>query len=76
MGLKFMAIDPDTDTDHCPAVFVEEETGDLLFQGWTVTEPATLAEVGGHSRIADDESPFRSNVVGSRVGATRTTLPR
>jgi hypothetical protein len=45
MGLKFIAIDPDTDTDHCPAVFVEEGTGDLLFQGWTVTEAATLAEV-------------------------------
>ncbi len=50
MALKFIAIDPDTDTDHCPAVFVEEETGDLLFQGWTVTSPATLAEVDGHSR--------------------------
>ena len=59
MGLKFIAIDPDTNGDHCPAVFVEEETGDLLFQGWTVTHPATLAEVGGHSRIADDESVVR-----------------
>ena len=39
MALIFIAIDPDTDTDHCPAVFVEEETGDLLFQGWTVTDP-------------------------------------
>ena len=59
MGLQFIAIDPETDTDHCPAVFVEEESGDLLFQGWTVTEPATLAEVDGHSRIADDESVVR-----------------
>jgi hypothetical protein len=59
MGLKFIAIDPDTDTDHCPAVFVEEETGDLLFQGWTVTDAATLAEVGEYSRIADNESVVR-----------------
>jgi hypothetical protein len=59
MALRFLAIDPETDTDHCPAVFVEEETGDLLFQGWTVTGPATLAEVGGHSRIADGESVVR-----------------
>lgn len=59
MGLEFMAIDPETDTDHCPAVFVEEESGDLLFQGWTVTDPATLAEVDGHSRIADSESVVR-----------------
>lgn len=33
MALKFIAIDPDTDREHCPAVFVEEGTGDLLFQG-------------------------------------------
>ena len=59
MALEFIAIDPDTDTDHCPAVFVEEETGDLLFQGWTVTEAATLAEVDGHSRVADNESVVR-----------------
>jgi hypothetical protein len=59
MALIFIAIDPDTDTDHCPAVFVEEETGDLLVQGWTVTDPATLAEVDGHSQIADDESVVR-----------------
>ena len=36
MALIFIAIDPETDTEHCPAVFVEEETGDLLFQGGTV----------------------------------------
>ena len=47
MALIFIAIDPETDSDHCPAVFVEEETGDLLFQGWTVTDPATLAESAG-----------------------------
>jgi hypothetical protein len=59
MVLKFIAIDPDTNGDHCPAVFIEEETGDLLVQGWTVTNPATLEEVDGHSRIADDESVVR-----------------
>ncbi len=59
MALKFLAIDPDTDTDHCPAVFVEEETGDLLFQGWTVTDQATLGEVDAHSQIADEESVVR-----------------
>jgi hypothetical protein len=59
MGLIFIAIDPETDSDHCPAVFVEEETGDLLFQGWTVTDAATLAEVNRHSPVADNESVVR-----------------
>lgn len=59
MVLIFIAIDPETDSDHCPAVFVEEETGDLLFQGWTVTDPTTLAEVSRHSLVADNESVVR-----------------
>jgi hypothetical protein len=59
MALVFIAIDPDTTGDHCPAVFVDEETGDLLFQGWTVTDSQTLADVARHSPIADDESVVR-----------------
>jgi hypothetical protein len=59
MALKFLAIDPDTNGDNCPAVFLEEETGDLLFQGWTVSDPTTLAESSQHSPIADNESLVR-----------------
>jgi hypothetical protein len=59
MTLTLITIDPETDSDHCPAVFVEEETGDLLFQGWTVADSATLAEVSRRSPIADNESVVR-----------------
>ena len=59
MALVFIAIGPDTTGDHCPAVFDEEETGDLLFQGWTVTDSQVLAEVAQHSPVADNESVVR-----------------
>jgi hypothetical protein len=59
MALRFLAIDPDTNGENCPALFLEEETGDLLFQGWTVTDPATLAESDMHSPLADNESLVR-----------------
>lgn len=59
MTLRFLAIDPDTKGENCPALFLEEETGDLLFQGWTVTDPQTLAESGNHSPLADNESLVR-----------------
>lgn len=59
MALRFIAIDPETDTNHCPAAFIDEATGDLLFQGWTVTDPGVLGEVSGHSPIADSESVVR-----------------
>jgi len=59
MALEFVGKDPDSDTNNCPAVFVEKETGDLLFQGWTVTDLATLAESGQHSPVAENESLVR-----------------
>ena len=59
MALTFVAIDPGTDGDNCPAVFIEEETGDLLFQGWTVTDPQTLSDIRRHSPIADNEFVVR-----------------
>ena len=59
MALILITIDPETDSDHCPAVFVEEETGDLLFQGWTVTDSAALADVSRRSPIAGNESVVR-----------------
>ena len=59
MALRFAGIDPGTNGDHCPAVFVDEETGDFVFQGWTVTDPGALADVARHSPIADSESVVR-----------------
>lgn len=59
MALRFVGIDPNTGGDHCPAAFVDEETGDLIFQGWTVTDAQTLAEVASHSPIAGHESVVR-----------------
>ncbi len=53
MALVFVAIDPNTGGDHCPAVFVEDETGDLLFQGWTVTDPQTLTNVNRYSAAGE-----------------------
>jgi hypothetical protein len=59
VALKFVGKDPESDTNNCPAVFVEEETGDLLFQGWDVTDPAVLADAGTHSPLAGGESVVR-----------------
>jgi hypothetical protein len=75
MALRFIAIDPDTDTNHCPAVFIDEKTGDFLFQGWTVTDPNTLAESSQHSPIADNESLVRLPARMRCATPTILTLP-
>jgi hypothetical protein len=59
MELRFIGIDPETGTDNCPAVFVEEDSGDLVVQGWTVTDERMLAEVAARSPIAGNESVVR-----------------
>jgi hypothetical protein len=59
MALRFLAIDPDTNGLNCPALFQEEETGDLLFQGKVVTDPEMLAESSTHSPLAETEGLVR-----------------
>jgi hypothetical protein len=59
MTLIFIAIDPATDGVNCPAVFADEDSGDLIFQGWSVDDPATLAEAGQHSPLGDNERLVR-----------------
>jgi hypothetical protein len=59
VAIEFIGIDPETGGDHCPAVFIDDETGDFLLQGWTVTDPDTLSAIAGHSPIADNESVIR-----------------
>ncbi len=59
MALRFLAIDPATNGKGCPAVFVDDQTGDLLFQGWTVADPATLAQAAVHSPLAANETLVR-----------------
>jgi hypothetical protein len=59
MALRFLAIDPDTNGLNCPALFLEEETGDLLFQGGVVTDSETLAESSTHSPLGETEGLVR-----------------
>ena len=58
MALRFLAIDPATGKGSCPAVFVDDETGDLLFQGWTQSD-SILLETAAYSPLAANESVVR-----------------
>lgn len=59
MDLRFVGIDPDTGDGHCPAVFVDKESGDLVFQGWAVTDLSDLAQASEYSPLCDDEGLVR-----------------
>ncbi|MFE6055489.1 hypothetical protein ACFQ6N_32475 [Kitasatospora sp. NPDC056446] len=34
MAVEFVGIDPNTDRDHCPTVWVDPDAQEILFQGW------------------------------------------
>lgn len=59
MTLRFVGIDPDTNGANCPSVWLDEETGDFLVQGWEVTDTAILGEVEARSPIAAREKVVR-----------------
>ncbi|GGX94892.1 hypothetical protein [Streptomyces fructofermentans] len=44
MSLRFIGIDPDTKTADSPTVWVDEEQGEIVFQGWK-PDPQLHAEV-------------------------------
>ncbi|MFJ2781846.1 MULTISPECIES: hypothetical protein [unclassified Kitasatospora] len=48
MSLEFFGIDPETEKDGSPTVWVEDETADLIFQGETA-DALLAAEVGSKS---------------------------
>ncbi|MET8540852.1 hypothetical protein ABZW03_09375 [Kitasatospora sp. NPDC004799] len=43
MAVEFVGIDPNTDRDHCPTVWVDPKAQEILFQGWN-PRPETRAE--------------------------------
>ncbi|MBB1244898.1 hypothetical protein GL263_15185 [Streptomyces durbertensis] len=58
MTLRFIGIDPATDGDECPTVWVDEATADLVIQGWRADE-VTEAECRESGKIPDTEGVVR-----------------
>ncbi len=52
----FIGGDPESNASECPAVFVIPETGDFVFRGKTITDPALITELNEHIGKAEDET--------------------
>ncbi|GAA4225023.1 hypothetical protein GCM10022254_05980 [Actinomadura meridiana] len=59
MALIFFGKDDNSKAGGSPAVFVDDETNELVFQGITETDPETLAIIDRHSRTMPNESSVR-----------------
>ncbi|MCX2967840.1 MULTISPECIES: hypothetical protein [Streptomyces] len=58
MALGFIAKDPESKEDHCPSVWVDEETSDIVVQGWWA-DAATVEECKRVGSIPDTEGVVR-----------------
>ncbi|WP_371782093.1 hypothetical protein [Streptosporangium subroseum] len=56
MALEFLGKDPDSPNGGSPTFWRDTETGDLLVQGWLVTDRSTRTEIG---KIPDGEEVVR-----------------
>ncbi|MFI6400754.1 hypothetical protein [Streptomyces sp. NPDC050548] len=64
MSLRFIGIDPETKTADSPTVWVDQEKGELVFQGWKpdsqLEAECAAFEVPGHAvGIPVDEAVVR-----------------
>jgi hypothetical protein len=59
MALVFVGIDPNTPGGNCPSVWIDDQTGDMVFQGWEETDEANRADIAARSPILDHERIVR-----------------
>jgi hypothetical protein len=59
MPLTFIGIDPDTPNCGCPSVWVDETTGDLIFQGGEELDEANCSQILARSRLLPGERIIR-----------------
>jgi hypothetical protein len=59
MALRYVGKDPDTPNTGSPTVWLDEEDGSFVLQGWKVTDEATLAQIRATGPIPEHETVLR-----------------
>jgi hypothetical protein len=59
MVLRFIGVDPDSPNNGSPTVWLDEEDGSIVIQGWKVTDDDTLSQVTTTGPIPDHETVIR-----------------
>ncbi|MFE4971529.1 hypothetical protein ACFRAR_05350 [Kitasatospora sp. NPDC056651] len=75
MGLEFIGMDPTTEKDGSPTVWVEEETADLIFQG-EMADAVLAAEVGGKSWVPGHSAGIPAHEFVMRIPARMVPIIR
>lgn len=56
MALRFVGKDPDSPNNGSPTVWVDEEDGSIVFQGWKIADERTMSEITAAKPVPDHET--------------------
>lgn len=59
MALRHIGTDPDTGFNGSPAVWLDDEDGSIVVQGWRITDEATLTQIRATGPIPEHETVLR-----------------
>lgn len=62
MAVEFVGLDPNTDRDHCPTVWADAESQEILLQGWKPsagTQEECEASSPANGPVPDSEAIVR-----------------
>jgi hypothetical protein len=59
MALQFIGKDPDSPNNGSPAVWLDEDDGSIVIQGWKIADERTMSEITAAKPIPDHETAIR-----------------
>lgn len=59
MALRFIGKDPDSPNNGSPTVWVDDEDGSIVIQGWKIEDGPTLATIEATGPVPSHETVLR-----------------
>ncbi len=59
MTLRFVGKDPESPVNDSPTIWVDEDNGSFVLQGWKISDETTLAQIRANGPIPDHETVLR-----------------
>ncbi len=59
MALRFVGVDPDSPNNGSPTVWLDEDDGSIVIQGWKILDERTMCEITAAKPVLDHEAVVR-----------------
>lgn len=59
MSLRFIGVDPDSPNNGSPTVWLDEDDGSIVIQGWKIADEVTMSKITAVKPVPDHETVIR-----------------